>query len=168
MVKQVPDGTGRGGNAQVENREDVPVEVQPERGGTGELPEDILLLQAGNPAGFEDFLVHGRIHGVIPSQDGFREEDGDVAVEGRVLQLRDQVVPLAEKGPAGEIVGMGDGKFRFAVQAGFPGRKSFRIVPAAVLSEIVQDGTDVSAVPEGALVAGSVRDELEIQVLSGP
>ena len=168
MVEQMSYGTGGGGNAQVEDREDVPVEIHPERGRAGELPQDVLLLQAGDPAGFEDFLVHGRLNGVIASQDGLRKQDGDVAVEGRVLHFRDQVVPFAEKGPAGEIVRIGHGQFHFAVQARFPGLNLLRIVPGAVPSQVVQDGTDIAAVPEGRPVDAAVGNQLEVHGLVFP
>ena len=83
VIEDMAGGTGRRRDAQVENRQDVPVEVHPERGRAGELPEDILLVQSGNAAGLEDLFVYGGLQGMIPFQDRLGEEDRDVAVEYR-------------------------------------------------------------------------------------
>ena len=102
---------------------------------------------------------------MIPLQDRLGKEDRDVAVERRILHFGNQVIPLAEKRPSDEIVQMGDGQFHFAVQAGFPGRKCFRVMSGTVPAQIVQDGPDIPAVLQGSRIRRAVRNQLEVNRL---
>ena len=157
-------GTGRGGDADVEHGDDVPVEVHPQGGRTGELAEDVLLLQAGDTAGLENLLVHGGFPAVIPVQDRFGKQDRDVAVEFRgILQVRDQFAPLAENELSDHVVHVGDGELHLAVDVGLPGVAAFRIVLRAPRLQVVQDGAELQLLLFTADDL-AVRDQLEIHL----
>ena len=168
VIEEVAGGTGRGGDADVEHGNDVPVEVHPEGGGAGELAEDVLLVQAGDAAGLENFLVHGGFPAVVPVEDRFGEQDRDVAVEGRgVLHVRDQFAPLAEDGLADDVVHIGEGELHLAVDIGLPGVPAFRVMFRAAGLQVVQDGTELQLFPLAA-EDHAVRGQLEVHFRVGP
>ena len=154
-------GAGRRGNREVEHRDDVPVEIHAQRRGAGELTQDILLVQTGDAAGFEDFLVHGGLQRMVTVQDRLGEQHRNIAVESRgILRIGDEFAPLAEDGLADKIVHVGERQFGLAVDAGLPGVAFFRIVPEAVSLEVVQDGKQ----PDILLLAAChpVREQREV------
>ena len=157
-------GTGRGGNADVEHRDDVPVEVHPQGGAPGELAEDVLLVQAGNAAGFEHFLVHGGLLAVIPVENRFGKQDRNVAVEGGgIIHVRDQLAPFAEDGLSDDVVHIGEGELHLAVDVGLPGVLALRIMLRAAGLQVVQDGTELQLFPFSAENL-SVRKQREIDL----
>ena len=86
---------------------------------------------------------------MIAFQDSLREQDGNVAVEGRgVRQVGNEFAALVEDGLAHDVVHVRDGEFHLAVDVRLPGAAVFGIVLLAVLAQIVQDGTEENVVAE--------------------
>ncbi len=168
VVIDMTDRTGRGGETLVENRNDVVVEVHPEGGGPGELPDDVLLVQSGDAARLEHFLVHGRIHGVVAAQDGFRQQNRDIAVEaGGIPEFGNEVAPFAEDEFPDHVVHVRHGQLDLAVNACLPGLFLEGIVPVPVFLQVVQDGTEFQLFPFTAEYL-PVGHHAEVHLIVGP
>ena len=141
VVEKMAGGTGRRRDCEVEHRDDIPVEVHPEGGRAGELAENVLLVQTGDPTGLEDFPVHGGLLGMVAAQNRLGEQDRDIAVEVRgILQVGNQFAPFAEDRLADDVVHVGERQLHLAVDARLPGVPVFGIVPGAAFLQVVEDG----------------------------
>ena len=82
VVKGVANVAGRGRDIQVQNADLTLVEIGFQQVGSGELSQYIVLLDAGNPACLDDFLVNGRGLGVILAGYILRYQHGNVGSSG--------------------------------------------------------------------------------------
>ena len=78
VVESVSECACGGWNVQVENRDLTAVEVGFQQIGARELTEDVVLLQAGDPARLDDFLVHVGVQGMVLPRNRLGNHDGNV------------------------------------------------------------------------------------------
>ena len=103
---------------------------------------------------------------MVALQDGFRQEDGDIAVEGRgIPEFGNQVAALAENELADHVIYICHSQLHLAVDAGLPGVLLHGIVPVAVSLQVEQDGTDEQVMVEAENCIGILHQgEIDFRV----
>ena len=124
VVKRVSECARGRRDIQVENRDLTAVEVGFQQVRARELAENVVLLQAGDPARLDDFLVHFGLAGMIFPRDGLGNHDGDIGLarHGRGIPVvEDEIQVSLEEGLLDDVLRLGGVQFDLAVQAGLPG-----------------------------------------------
>ena len=172
VVERMSRRARRGRDIQVEDADLIPVEVGFQEVRAGELAEDVVLFEAGDPASFDDFLVHGGLQRMVFPRRRLRDHDRNIgsAGDGRgVPVIQDESQRVLEESLVNEVLGMGGVQLDLAVQTGLPGLGQFGIVlrPGAV--DPVQDGPEVAVVrlDEGRLELPHIFVQQEVDLREG-
>ena len=172
VVERVPEGACGGGYIQVENRDLTAVEVGFQQIRARELTENVILLEAGDPARLDDFLVHIGVQRVVFPRDRFGNHDGNVGLArhgGSVPVVHDEAQMPLQEGLLDDVLRLGGVHLDLAVQAGLPRIGQFRVMPFPGLVQAVQDGPDIAVVrlDQGGLQLPQVLFQHEIDLREG-